>query len=453
MKKCHNCQAEISDTAKFCPECGSKVEAENVFSDNWLADLSDIAEKEVENKMANATRARSEKALAAFEFEEHMDGTYTVTGLLDKYALNITIPVGVVAIGNNAFEGCEAITVTLPEGLLKIGSSAFKGSQDLSSINLPKSIFSIGDEAFMDCGMLDIEIPASVRKVGRDAIKNTVADLRKVAEEKRIAEEARREKERRDASAARKAKEAEAIRKAEAAKKAKEKRKAEEAKRVEAARLIEKARKAEAEKAAIDASWSIGTVHGFGNSQTCDASGIIPIKWRVIDRSGDWALVITEESIEYQPYNNTEEEVTWETCSLRKWLNEDFYNRAFSPSEQNLIGVGTQYADSNSVNQLSGGNNTQDKVFILNISEAEGYFKTEDERKAVPSARAKSLAEIERKRQGNFVFPEDYGWWLRTPGATYRTAAQFTTYGMTWSCGVGVNRYGYVRPVIWVAIH
>ena len=24
--KCHNCNAEISDSAKFCPECGSKIE-------------------------------------------------------------------------------------------------------------------------------------------------------------------------------------------------------------------------------------------------------------------------------------------------------------------------------------------------------------------------------------------------------------------------------------------
>ena len=56
-----------------------------------------------------------------------------------------------------------------------------------------------------------------------------------------------------------------------------------------------------------------------------------PIKWRVLKQDEETLLLITDRIIDAIPYNiNEKVETTWEKSSLRKWLNNDFFNSAFS---------------------------------------------------------------------------------------------------------------------------
>ena len=48
-------------------------------------------------------------------------------------------------------------------------------------------------------------------------------------------------------------------------------------------------------------------------------------------------LVISRYGLDCKPYNTEYEEITWETCSLRSWLNGEFYETAFIPEEKNVI--------------------------------------------------------------------------------------------------------------------
>ena len=63
------------------------------------------------------------------------------------------------------------------------------------------------------------------------------------------------------------------------------------------------------------------------------------IEWQVLylDRTNNRALVISRYALDCQPYNNENTNVTWETCSLRAWLNDEFLASAFSEDEQNYI--------------------------------------------------------------------------------------------------------------------
>ena len=55
--------------------------------------------------------------------------------------------------------------------------------------------------------------------------------------------------------------------------------------------------------------------------------GIVrPIEWQVLDVQDNKALLISKFGLDVQPYNNTKAKVTWDTCSLRSWLNKDFLN-------------------------------------------------------------------------------------------------------------------------------
>ena len=67
-----------------------------------------------------------------------------------------TIPVGVTAIGNQAFQGSTGLTsVTIPYGITSIGSSAFFGC-NLTNITIPASVTSIGASAIAACNGLTI---------------------------------------------------------------------------------------------------------------------------------------------------------------------------------------------------------------------------------------------------------------------------------------------------------
>ena len=134
-----------------------------------------------------------------------------------------------------------------------------------------------------------------------------------------------------------------------------------------------------------------------------------PIKWRVISVDENDAFLLAEKCLDSQPYNKEETAVTWETCSLRTWLNNDFFNRAFSSEEQAVIKETTVVNNDtpNSDNDKKDIINTSDKIYLLSLAESqnvkygfsEGYNVTNQAREA----------EITSYGNGGHY----YEWWLR----------------------------------------
>ena len=88
-------------------------------------------------------------------------------------------------------------------------------------------------------------------------------------------------------------------------------------------------------------------------------------------------------NLDVQPYNKASGSVTWEKCTLRTWLNNDFLNSAFIANEQRAIlttNVNNSKWQEYSGWDISGGNNTQDKVFLLSYEEASKYFTSDSAR-------------------------------------------------------------------------
>ena len=73
---------------------------------------------------------------------------------------------------------------------------------------------------------------------------------------------------------------------------------------------------------------SFGTYEQDNNT----SNGKENIEWLVLAKEGKRVLIISKYVLDCQQYNSTRTSVTWETCSLRKWLNETFLNAAFSSS-------------------------------------------------------------------------------------------------------------------------
>lgn len=213
---------------------------------------------------------------------------------------------------------------------------------------------------------------------------------------------------------------------------------------------------------ARDAKFTVGNYVTFGEyPQTTAGEDMTPIEWLVLARDGDKALLISRYGLDAQPYNKDHTSVTWETCTLRTWLNGTFYNKAFSSAEQAAIlttSVDNSKYQCYSGWSTNGCNNTQDKVLLLSYAEANKYFGvTYDNRRNTKSRVAPTAYAIAQGACADSFRRTADGtaagqWWLRSPGLYHQDyAASVLTDGSFDGHDVSSD-YGSVRPALWVNI-
>ena len=105
------------------------------------------------------------------------------------------------------------------------------------------------------------------------------------------------------------------------------------------------------------------------NMQTGDQIIFDPYEWRVICIQNGAALIITENMIDQRAYHNEYKDITWAECSLRKYLNGEFYDRFDIADQSRIIPVINQNAD-NQWYGSNGGEDTKDSIFLLSLEEA-----------------------------------------------------------------------------------
>ena len=196
---------------------------------------------------------------------------------------------------------------------------------------------------------------------------------------------------------------------------------------------------------------TVGQKVTFGQYPQGANGEVEPLVWRVLAVENGMALLITDKLIDAIPYNKEYTKVTWETCTLRKWMNNDFISKAFGFNQQARIATVTNQNPNNPEYKTKGGHATQDRIFALSIDEAKKYFRDYDDRMAAPTGYA--------KKQGCYV-SDDYSlstgektgwWWLRSPGSDSSCAADVLSNGDIYRDGVDVNYgYGCVRPAFWL---
>ncbi len=98
-------------------------------------------------------------------------------------------------------------------------------------------------------------------------------------------------------------------------------------------------------------------------------NGKEPIEWLVLVNNRYSLFVISRYVLDCKPYNEVMEDITWETCDLRAWLNDEFYNTAFNEKEKENILTATISTTENFWYGTAGGNDTQDKVFLLSMED------------------------------------------------------------------------------------
>ena len=192
--------------------------------------------------------------------------------------------------------------------------------------------------------------------------------------------------------------------------------------------------------------YKVGKTIEFGNYPQDKDGTEKPIEWIVMKKEGNQILLLSKYVLDAKPYNKEWEDVTWETSDIRQWLNNEFYTTAFNKAEKAKIQTSLIKNEDNSEYGTNGGNDTEDKVFMLSEKEAETLFSNKEER----IAKATEYAQ----KSGVYVNEEKAAWWwLRSPGDDSDSAAVVPDSGGVGRNGDDVYRDDVgVRPALYLNV-
>ena len=178
----------------------------------------------------------------------------------------------------------------------------------------------------------------------------------------------------------------------------------------------------------------------FGSYYQSSTSTKEPIEWIVLAREDNKALLISKYALDCKPYNTENTGISWETCSLRKWLNNEFLNTAFSKDEQEKIQTTYVQNPNNTQYSTSEGFATEDKIFLLSVDEARKYFSNDEARMCKPTNYAISTRV--------YKTGDGYCYWWLLPRTNFQINPAFVYNFGKVANDCDVHSVG-VRPALW----
>ena len=200
----------------------------------------------------------------------------------------------------------------------------------------------------------------------------------------------------------------------------------------------------------------IGDYVKFGSYPQTSDGDIQPIEWQVLSIENNKMLVISRYGLDckcFDSYSNVgfrqgimptgldakrfgPNSNLWKNSEIRKWLNGDFYNKAFSADEKKFI---------NFSNLLDV--DTTDNVFLLSKKEAEEYFANNEERQCKATDYAvKNGAQVYNRGVKAAL---GYGfWWLRSRKLCFVYLVDCE--GDVDNFVVVIYDYILARPALWI---
>lgn len=156
-------------------------------------------------------------------------------------------------------------------------------------------------------------------------------------------------------------------------------------------------------------------------------------EWIVLDRQGDQILLQSNYTVNYITSDNFNS--LWPVSDMNVWLNNFYYNAAFSSKEKNIIM--TTICDCNFLEDWSwySSSDSDDKVFLLSYDEYNKYFLNQTSAKRMSKA------------TGSY---ESY--WLRTAAKDAGYYMLVTDSGSLDTVGTSALQGGYIVPAIWIDI-
>ena len=185
-------------------------------------------------------------------------------------------------------------------------------------------------------------------------------------------------------------------------------------------------------------------------------------KWLLLDKQEDKALILLAEIQEMRAFHTRFGSAKWETCTLRKYLNNKFY-QSFTADEQARI-LETKIDNPPNLEQARilalemktgnppdliqkapGEDDTLDNVFLLSLDEIDKYFNYSGSYYTETGWHRFSKV-YDNARAANEI------WWLRSPGGYDRSVAVIDSDGSVDASGDYLRYVSGVRPAMWIKL-
>ena len=150
------------------------------------------------------------------------------------------------------------------------------------------------------------------------------------------------------------------------------------------------------------------------------------LEWFVLEEDGNSLTLFSKNILEKIKYNDEDKDITWKDSTIRKYLNGDFLSKIFTSDEREKILKSDLTNEDNMDTGMSGGDDTEDYVYLFSLDEVKTYIENEPN-----------------------IFKSDFAYWLRTPGLYADDAVVVNANGKILSSGVNVTFEDIgLRPLI-----
>ena len=170
------------------------------------------------------------------------------------------------------------------------------------------------------------------------------------------------------------------------------------------------------------------------------------VEWLVLDENESGMLLLSRKVIEGKPFHEKNVKIYWKDCTLRQWMNTEFYNELFNAEEKkrvikaDLENYESPERDSKVINH------TEDYVFLLSFQDAKKYFY-----RSIDIA-AWYESYLSKKEILNISTEQGTAhWWLRTSGKDPRWITGVGYTGTLSDGGNSPETTAGIRPAIWLS--
>ena len=176
------------------------------------------------------------------------------------------------------------------------------------------------------------------------------------------------------------------------------------------------------------------------------------IDWRVLTVENNKALLISEKVLEERPYHQPGGKITWKSCTMCKYLNNEFYNKL--GSAKSAVAEICNSDPKNPRYGTRGDKSIIDKVFLLSLDEVCRYFGDSTTNIRMRGSKGSNVFITDSNNSIRITYNskgEARWWWLRSPGTDSSSAAYVSSGGDVGVSGRSVKSItGGVRPALWL---
>ena len=185
--------------------------------------------------------------------------------------------------------------------------------------------------------------------------------------------------------------------------------------------------------------------------------GIEDIEWIVLEKNQNRALLFSKHPVQYMGHSNQADDfVYWSNSDIRTWLNDEFYNTAFSDIEKNFINETTLTTQTNMYGKPYKEEITIDRLFLISQQDCLKYFNANHDDFNIKIR----TAEYDYRGYG---YGRGTDFWTRTPyefdgkdiyhtyDAYEISYADVTSHGLVESGYLPLPMCIGVRPAMWIS--